>query len=613
MMKLHLFRTALLSIFLLTTSTETISRAAAPASGDSAEWAGDPSAELRAWSEQTAERILKTADISGKSAEVEATTVMVTMRDGTRLATDIYRPIFPGSYPAILARTPYGKANLSSLASSLPLLGYVTVVQDVRGTFDSEGECRAFLDDGWGLDPTGTHWDGYDTVEWAAAQSWCDGKVGVFGASALGISANFAAGAEPPHLECAVVIVAAADMYHDAAHQGGGFRKSLVENWLADVGAVPDVLDTVIEHEAYDSLWQNASVTGRSMLIDVPTYHTGGWYDIFLHGTLTYFSSLQDNGLNPARGNQKVIIGPWTHSGQETTVQGQLTYPSNSVVFDAETDRMIDWFAYWLKGNPNGITDLPPVRYYLMGDVDDPMAPGNEWSEAADWPLDATSSHLYLAPGGLLRATVPGSAATVTYSYDPLDPVPTIGGANLSLPAGPYDQRPIESRDDVLVYTSDVLTEPLEITGRPRVILYASSSALDTDWIVRICDVYPDGRSMLVTDGIKRAKFRDGFETPELLTPGTVYPIEVALWPTAIVFNTGHRIRIDVMSANDPRFDPNPNTGDPLRQNTETLIADNSIHTGLGHPTRIILPVMSPADHPLFADGSTGVEHFRVY
>jgi putative CocE/NonD family hydrolase len=322
----------------------------------------------------------------------------------------------------------------------------------------------------------------------------------------------------------------------------------------------------VIAHETYDTFWQNASVEVRHASVEIPIYHSGGWYDIFLEGTLNFFAALQAAGADPAaRGNQKVVIGPWTHSGQDSYQQGELTYPSNSVIADDETQRMLQWFDYWLKGEANGIMDLPPVRYYVMGDVDDATGPGNEWWEAAEWPVSATPSVVYLGSDGRLIATPPGVGDPPdSFVYDPDSPVPTIGGANLKIPAGPYDQRPAESRSDVLVFTSSALTEPLEIVGPVTVVLHGSSTALDTDWVVRLCDVYPDGRSMLVTDGIRRAKFRDSYQTAALLTPGEIYEFEIDLWPTAIAFNTGHRIRIDVSSSNDPRFDPNPNTGDPL-------------------------------------------------
>jgi predicted acyl esterase len=573
---------------------------------------------VKEWARRAAVGFEGVGDVGEKDIPGPMQTEMVAMRDGTHLATDLYRPLLSYigvEYPAVLLRTPYDKDDLSALGYALATAGFVGVIQDVRGTFDSEGENRSFYDDGWGIDGTGTHWDGYDTVEWVADRSWCDGEVGMLGFSALGISASFAAGSLPPHLKCQVLFVSASDLYHDAAHQGGGYRLSLVEEWLDSVGAIPEVQERVIQHESYDDEWTNASILLRHPTIDVPVYHSGGWYDIFLQGTLNHFSGLQENGAGAARGNQKLIIGPWTHSGQETREQGQLTYPANSVISTDEFDNALDWFSYWLEGETKSVLDLPNVRYYLMGAAGEEGAPGNQWRESDKWPVPSQEGSLYLLAGGDLKgekSTVADSSTS--FAYDPANPVPTIGGANLNLDAGPYDQRSIEGRGDVLVFTSPVLTEPLEVVGRITVSLFASSPALDTDWTAKLCDVYPDGRSMLVTDGLRRAKFRNGFETPEPLDPGTVYEFEIDLWSTAIVFNAGHRIRVDISSSNSPRFDPNPNTGDPLRQNAATLVATNTVHHSRSRPSRLILPVTAPENHPLFPQEETmGVSSFFLY
>jgi putative CocE/NonD family hydrolase len=236
-----------------------------------------------------------------------------------------------------------------------------------------------------------------------------------------------------------------------------------------------------------------------------------------------------------------------------------------------------------------------------MGAVEEEGAPGNRWREAETWPVPSTARSLHLGSNEDLLGSPPVETdSSTSFVYDPRNPVPTIGGANLELDAGPYDQRELESREDVLVFTTPPLTEPLEIVGRISVVLHGSSSALDTDWTAKLSDVYPDGRSMLVTDGLLRAKFRDGFETPTLMEPGTVYEFEIDLWSTAMVFNKGHQIRLALSSSNSPRFDPNPNTGDPLRQNTAVIAATNTVFHDSEHPSRLILPVTSPADHPLF-------------
>jgi hypothetical protein len=560
------------------------------------------------WTERVGDVWARYLSQKRKPLEVQQEKVWVPMRDGTRLSADLYRPLLPGSYPAILMRTPYGTGDLSYLAYPLASFGYAVVCQDVRGRGGSEGECRAFLDDGWGFypieghEPNEEHWDGYDSVEWVAGQTWCDRQVGMFGMSALAICALSAAGAEPPHLRCAVSYVAASDIYHDAAHQGGGFRESLVEGWLADIEAEPEVLDLIVLHESYDQLWRNMSGVLRAPMTDVPIYHLGGWYDIFLQGTLNAFMALQGEGKRGAGGNQKVVIGPWTHSGQTTTQQGELNYPLNSAVFESEIARAIDWFDYWLKSEQNGIVDLPPVRYYTMGDVDDLSAPGNEWREASAWPVSATESSLYLGAAGMLKGWMPpGGLEPDSFVYDASNPVPTLGGANLYLDAGPYDQRTLETRSDVLAYTSRILTEPLEVAGRITVSVFGSSSAADTDWAVKLCDVYPDGRSMLVTDGILRAKYREGFETPVPMEPGEVYEFKVDLWSTAIVFNTGHRIRIDVSTSNSPRFERHP------------LSATNRVYHDRSRPSRLILPVTAPRNHPLFGAIAAVGDYFLAY
>jgi uncharacterized protein len=566
------------------------------------------------WLGQLAEAIQQ-QDVSADLQGIKAQAVFeeVEMRDGTRLATDIYRPLLPtDDFPAILVRTPYGRkdSTMTLLAAALTGYGYAVVVQDTRGSYDSEGINRAFFDDGWGFYPgLEDHWDGYDTVEWINRRSWSNGKIGMFGISAFGITANYAAGAAAPSLDCFFVVVAASDLYHDAVHQGGGFRKSLVEGWLEDVRAVTEVLEIVREHETYDELWRDASVIGRHPVTAVPGFHMGGWYDIFLQGTLNHFAGLQSNGAAPAaRGNQKLLIGPWTHTGYSTTEQGQLNYPENSVRGFFDIAALVQqWFDYWLKDAgkdvmDSGVMDGPPVEYYMMGDVDDNGATrANEWRYAAGWPVAATPRSLYLSQEGrLVGARSSITAGSSAYLYHPENPVPTLGGANLMLPQGPVDLSSIENRADVLVFTTPVLEEPLEITGRLKVVLHGASTAPDTDWTAWLCDVYPDGRSMLVTDGLRRARFRAGFENSVLLQPGRAAIIEIDLWSTALVFNQGHQIRLLLSSSNSPRFEPNPNTGLPGNESDQVQSATNTIFWGESQPSRLVLPVTWPTDHPLF-------------
>ena len=516
------------------------------------------------------------------------TTHMISMRDGIRLATDVYLNDAPGQWPAILIRSPYGKKvdpDEEFIFAALTTLGYAVVVQDTRGRFDSEGIDSLFVDDGWGAKQ-----DGYDTVEWVAAQSWSNGKVGTFGASALGITQYLLAGSAPPHLVCQFVAVGATDLYEQSAYPGGVFLTNLVEEWL--IAQESDyLLPFVVAHPHDDAFWQRLDLNTRWPAVNVPMYHWGGWYDIFLQGTIQGFTGAQHLAGTGAVGKQKLVIGPWTHGGWRDTKQGELEYPSNSKLNDLE--EVLKWFDYWLLGNDNGITSEPAVKYYLMGAIED-HAPGNEWRTADDWPLPAQATPFYFHTGGVLQPDLPAAAELcASYQYDPRQPVPTLGGRNLSLPAGPFDQSKIESRADVLIFTSPALAEPLEVIGEIKVRLWFSSSARDTDFMAKLTDVYPDGRSMLIADGAVRGRHRISTAREDLLSPGAIYECEIELWSTAMVFNRGHRMRVAISSSNAPRFDPNPNSGHPFRTGQDTVIATNTIYFDAARPSHIIMPVTS--------------------
>ena len=528
----------------------------------------------------------KTLDFALEPASRARRTVMVPMRDGTHLATDLYLPTGEGSWPVILMRTPYNKEGFDSkgrMLTAFNLHGYAVAVQDMRGRFASEGKDLAFLDCGWG-----DNQDGYDTVEWLARQPWCDGRVGTMGGSALGITQNLMAGARPPHLAAQHIGVAAFSLYHHTAYPGGVFRKSQVEGWLKNHGFHPDNLALMREHRLYDDFWRQLDADTRADQITAPAVHVGGWFDTFCQGTIDAYLSRQRRGGPGARGNQKLIIGPWTHGGQSRREQGELVFPADASRPPAIAE-MRRWFDYWLKGKPSGVNETPAVAFYVMGDVDDPDAPGNHWRTASDWPPAAESTRFYFHPEGLLSRESPGeSEASRSFTFDPADPVPTRGGRNLNLPAGPMDQRPVEDRDDVLLFTTEPLTEPLEVTGRLKAVLWVRSSAPDTDFTVKLTDVYPDGRSMLIADGIRRCRFREGFEQEQLMTPGEVYRIEVDLWSTSILFNRGHRVRVVVSGSNYPRFDVNNNQADP---EAPPVAATNTLYLDAEHPSHIVLPV----------------------
>lgn len=513
-------------------------------------------------------------------------TYMVPMRDGTLLATDVYLPSrSDDSWPVLLIRTPYGREENEALFDFAE--DYVLVIQDVRGRFDSEGDYHPFIDDGWGENQ-----DGYDTVAWILDQPWCNGKIGTFGASADGITQEMLAGSAPPGLTCQFIRFAPTDLYSQIVFQGGAFLEALVTGWLEGQGA-SEWIETFKQHPSYDSFWELGNVETRADKINAPALHVGGWYDMALKGSINGFLTRQAQGIGPARGNQRLLIGPWTHGGINTTIQGELEYPDISIL---NQKRLFErWIDYWLRNRNTGIMDTLPVVYYVMGDVQDETAPGNEWREAQTWPpFDISPTPYYLHPENVLSTAAPvtGDMAS-SYVFDPENPVPTLGGANLTIDAGPYNQAPLENRSDVLIFSTAPLTKPLEVTGDLKAVIYASSDAPDTDFTAKLTDVYPDGRSMLIADGIIRARYRNSLSRPELMTPGTVYRFEIDLWATSIIINTGHRIRLAVSSSNYPRFDVNPNTGGDTFDKTTMVKAANTIYYNTTYPSHVLLPVVS--------------------
>lgn len=526
---------------------------------------------------------------STTSSAAKPTTYMVAMRDGVKLATDVYLPEGKGPWPVILTRTPYNKAT--PLGAGRPTFwtakGYAVVVQDCRGRYQSEGRFFPFMDD---------HLDGYDTVEWAGTQTWSNGKVGMAGASAMGIAANQASIMAPPHLTAMYVLVAPSSAYQQAIYTGGIFRKEMNEGWLKSQKA-EDVLKLTFEHYKDDGYLNIRESRLHWPNVKVPVYNQGGWYDIFVEGNIDNFVGLQNYGGGLAAGNQKLMMGPWGHGNLE-----EVKYPANSGIA-INFDEQARWFDYWLKGVNNGIMSEPPVKYYVMGDVTDPKAPGNEWRTALTWPVPARTTPFYLQAGGKLSEQIQdGGENFLSFQYDPRNPVRTIGGANLLFAKGPMDQRAAGDRKDIIKFSSQPLDAPLEVTGRISVELWASSDCPDTDFIAKLVDVYPDGTERLVQDNGVRARFREGFDHEVFMKKGEVYKFNIDLWSTSIVFNRGHRIAVHVTSSNDPRFDPNPNTGKPMRADNETRVATNSIHLDRAHPSRIILPVARVYDSKT-ADG----------
>ena len=511
---------------------------------------------------------------------VQQSTNMIPMRDGIHLATDVFLPkANTPPHGAILIRTPYNKNSLSLVGKIFAQNGWPVITQDMRGRFASDGDDTVFRND---------NTDGPDTLEWITSQRWSNGKVASFGGSALGICQYYMAGANPPELACQYIQVATPNLYK-GIYQGGEFRYNLIYKWLENQGSL-DVLPELYKNENYSlEFWTNVSLEDNWQDINVPAIHIGGWYDIFTQGTIDGFMGYQYQGGTGAQGKSKLIIGPWTHGGSYSRQQGQLTYPENCV--DTFSDSLFwEMVNEYTMDQQGDYDEWPAVSYYVMGDVNDTNAPGNQWRYADDWPIPADYVPWFFHENGVLSKTSPSNYDSLTYTYDPTSPVPTIGGQNLNLPAGPYDQTSIENRDDVLVFTSEELTQPYEATGPIKARLFVSSDCLDTDFTVKLTDVYPDGRSMLITDGILRMRNRNGDDHWEFMQPGEVYEVEVDLWSSSYIWNTGHKIRVAVSSSNHPRFLANPNTVDAIHDNDTYNIAHNTLYLDSNHPSCIILP-----------------------
>jgi predicted acyl esterase len=505
--------------------------------------------------------------------------VMVPMRDGVKLATNVFLPEGEGPWPVVLSRTPYNKGAAEKREkgeAGFTKRGYARVVQDCRGRYASEGEYRAFIDD---------MNDGYDTLEWISKQPWSNGRVGMVGGSALGITANHAAMSCHPALKCNVVIVGHGSSYHHSGYPGGVFLKNLNEEWLRQQGVPPADVPRPI-HRVYDDSFRKLDMAHYYDKITVPTINIGGWYDIFSQGNIDCFEGLEYHGGEGARGNQMLIMGAFGHG----MLKGDLKYKDAG---PRNLDLQYRWFDRWLKGDDNGIEREPAVQYFLMGDTFDQNAPGNEWRTSEIWPPKSEAKSYYLQPGGRLSTEPPADNANPsdTFTYDPKNPIPTIGGNNLLLPIGPMDQREVSGRADVLKYETEPLADPVEVVGRIAAELFVSTDVEDTDFVVKLIDVYPNGYEALVLDQPFRLRFREGFNRMVKAKPGEVYPIKIDLWSTALVFNKGHKIAIHVSSSNSPRFEPHSNTWEPLKNPDDAIPAHNTVHHTGAAASRLILPV----------------------
>lgn len=603
--------------------------------------------------------------------------VMVPMRDGVRLATDIYRPArngkpVAGRFPVILERTPYGKRLVSrteidvgmksartrpEVAAWFVRHGYVVVFQDCRGRFDSEGHFVKYLAEGE---------DGYDTIAWIAAQPWCDGRVATMGLSYAAHTQVAAACLAPPALAAMVVDSGGfANAFSSGIRQGGAFELKQVTwafkyakdsplaasdpvvraaleqedlfEWFrampwkpghSPLRHVPEYEDYVFEqwsHGRLDDTWRKLGIYARGwyeQLSDVPQIHVSSWYDAYIETAIENYRALR----RLKRGPVQLVMGPWTHGDRALTYAGDVDFgPAATVDGNLAanwSEFRLRWFDRWLKGAPNGAERDPPVRLFLMGGGSERrnaagrMDHGGHWIVADDWPVPEGRAHvLHLHADGRLDGAPPSSHAALSYDFDPARPVPTLGGTITSgepiMVGGAFDQvedprffgvrhpgLPLAARPDVLVFQTAPLEEDLAVIGPVSVRLFISSNCPDTDFTIKLVDVhppnadYPRGFAMNLTDGILRCRYRDSWEAPSLMTPGTIYEITVSAFATCNLFKRGHRIRLDISSSNFPKYDVNPNTGAPEGSAGPRRIATNTVHLGPGRPSRLELTVV---------------------
>jgi predicted acyl esterase len=531
-------------------------------------------------------------------------TFMVPMRDGVHLATDVRLPAGDGPWPVALVRTPYDKGPLDNNnlgsgeiwpAGQFAQNGIVLVVQDTRGRHASEGKALGLVDEGWG-----EHQDGFDTVSWIRQQPWCNGKVATFGSSYRGFNQLTLAGSGPEGIVGQIVTAGGSGIYQNFWFVGGTgvWPKNWEgpQGWLAIFDWPPDVLQQIKQHPRYDALWAAVDLANRTEQVRWPVTLIGGWYDWACRGTLAAFALLQDRGAIGPAAHPHLVMGPWTHNATGSSelpgfdrIAGEFRYPANSI-YPRDAPTQMQWLRFWLTGQPANPANEPTVRYYVMGDVTDPKAPGNVWRTADRWPPPSQPLRLYFTSDGGLDSQSPATERTRQYDYDPLRPVPSLYDPN----DGPVDQRRVEVWPDVLLFTTPPLTEPVEVSGRMTVHLAAATSARDADFTAKITDVYPDGRSMLINDGvgIVRGSYRNSVEKAEFLTPGQRYALDIDLGSTSLIFNRGHRIRIAISSSNYPSFDVNRNNGYPWPQdqNHPALVAHQTIFLGGADGSSILLP-----------------------
>ncbi len=565
--------------------------------------------------------------------------VPATMRDGTTLRADVYRPS-QSPAPVILMRTQYSKSGAQTEPSRYESPDwfashcYLVVIQDVRGTGSSSGTFDEYTHDGD---------DGYDSVEWAANLSGSDGKVGMYGSSYVGATQWLAAVTAPPHLVTIVPANTASDYYDGWTYEGGEFRLAFILPWAlglaetaarnrndrateasikaagADAGrwmaflpyrdlpvlqpdnpAVAPWYFDWITHSTRDDFWTRFSIRDRYRAVRVPVLHFAGWYDAFVAGALQNFSGMvTDGATEEARSNQRIVIGPWDHLawGRATSTPAPMLKGIGPIADSPINQLMLEWYDHFLKGVDNQVATGPQVDYFLMG--------ANAWKTATSWPLPQTDyQRLYLSRAGdaasrtgqLSTSTPPDGQPPDRYTYDPANPVPSVGGHSCCSARsgfqGPYDQQDVEKRSDVMVYSTEPLKADTEVTGPVSVDLWAASSATDTDFTAKLDVVKPDGTVTNLNDGILRTAFRDSLEHLEPGLPNTPYQYRIAIWPTSYLFSAGDRIRLEISSSDYPQFAPNPNTGKAFGVSAARQPADQTILHDAAHPSALILPVI---------------------
>ena len=532
----------------------------------------------------------------------------VIMSDGTPLKVYVWLPddTINKKFTTIFVRSPYDTMgpgvvdpNRPMDSSTIALItnnGFAYVVSNFRGFVESGGEKTPFLAEGWG-----PHQDGKEVALWITNQHWSNDSICMFGGSAFGFAQYFLEGTDFD-LTCAAPAIAGFSLYHHAIFQGGEFRKYIVETWLTGLNATM-WLDTIEKYAVYSDNSPWAWVNGylRTNYYNAPMLHITGWFDAFTDGAISAFQFIQFGGGPRARNYQYIIIGPWMHVLNRDTV-GDLIFPSNAKI--DYFSLLADWVLYWTRGVGDW-QSRKRVKFYLMGDLStNDTTKWNKWIETDYFPLNGTSyENWYLFKDRSLKHSAvpnyPYQYDSIPYIYDPNNPVPTIGGFDFfglynpdSILFGPRNLNPINNRSDVVIFTSDILNEPLAVIGQPILYLYASSNRFDTDFIVLLADVYPDGRSILISEGVLKARHRNGVDREDLLNPNQIYLFTIKLRNTAYVFNKNHRIRIYITSSKYPSYEPNPNNGGPFKRNDPNkLIAINSIWTGNLYPSAIVLPV----------------------